>query len=203
MDDDGRAERTGRATKAGKGKVEAEGESSSRGGSEAQVTEGVAGEELTVDDLAGLDALAGVATKLQEEEEIGEVVEIYEEWLAAGPQAPEPVLDQRTRRRATNRGAVASNPAPTAKRVKKTTTKITSTDVACRQSPRLAGIKASPAKQSADVQVHSSSHSGSSSSQSSSSSEPPAPKQGLEPPESSAPLSQKRGRGPRHPWCLN
>ena len=82
-----------KVAKAWKAKGKAEDESSSHGGSEAQVTEGVAWEELTGDDLVGLDALAAVATKLQEDE-IDEVAGLEEEeWLAAGPQAPEPVPD--------------------------------------------------------------------------------------------------------------
>ena len=57
-------------------------------------------------------------TNLQEEEDAGEVAELEEEWLAAGPQAPEPILDPRPCKWVTNRGAVASDPMPAAKRAK-------------------------------------------------------------------------------------
>nr|XP_020182887.1 skin secretory protein xP2-like [Aegilops tauschii subsp. strangulata] len=192
-----------RAAKAKKGKVKAEDESSSHGGSEVQATEEAAGDELAGDNLAGLEALATAAMILQEEEEeIGEVAEPEEEWLMAGSQAPKPVLD-RPPRRAANRGAAAPNPVPVAKRVKKTTTKATKAEVACRQSPRLAQTKASPAEQSADVEVDSSSHSGSSSSQSSSSPEPPATRRTPKPLGSYVPPPPKRGREPSPPMEFN
>ena len=127
-----------KTAKAGKGKGKAEDEGSSHGGSEAQAAEEVAGEDLARDETSGLEALATMIAKLQEEEEADEEVEPGPEWLAFGPQAPEPILDQRPHRRAANQGAVAPNPVPAARRVKKTTTRNTKTHVACRQSPSLA-----------------------------------------------------------------
>ena len=69
------------------------------------------------------------ATELQEEEEVGMGPD--EEWLAVGPQAPKPDLDQCTRRCAIAHGAATSNPASAAKRVKKITTKATKAEAAC------------------------------------------------------------------------
>nr|XP_020172061.1 protein ENL-like [Aegilops tauschii subsp. strangulata] len=166
-----------KAAKARKGKGKAEDMSSSHGSSEAQTTEGDAGEELAGDNFAGLEALAAAATELQEEENAGEAAVLDEEWLAAGPQSPEPDPEQRTRRRTATRGAAASNPTPTAKRVKKTTTKATKADMACRQYLLLAQTKASSAKRPVGVEAESSPRSSSSSSQSSSSPELPAPRE--------------------------
>ena len=89
---------------------------------------------------------------------------LEDEWLAAGPQAPAPDPNQRTRRRAATRGAATSNPAPAIKTVKKTSTKSTKADVACRQSPRLAQAKAPSAKRPTAMDAESSPHSSSGSS---------------------------------------
>ena len=83
----------GKRAKAHKGKGKAEDESSSHGGSEALAMEGAAGDQLVRDNLAGLETLAMAATELEEGEEAGGVAELDEEFFAAGPQAPEPVLD--------------------------------------------------------------------------------------------------------------
>ena len=61
-----------------------------------------------------------------------------EEWLAAGPQAPEPDLEQRTRKHAAAGLAV--------RKVKKMTPKASKAEVACRQSPRLAKIRSPSAR---------------------------------------------------------
>lgn len=55
---------TAKGAKAGKDKGKAEDESSSHGGSEARVMEGVAGEELSRDNLVRLETLAKAATEL-------------------------------------------------------------------------------------------------------------------------------------------
>ena len=99
---------------AGKGNGRAEDGNSSHDCSEAQATEGAAGEELAGGNFAGLDALVMAAKELQKEGEVGKVVE-PEEWLAAGAQAPEPDIEQHTRKR------VAAGPA--VRKVKNTTTK--------------------------------------------------------------------------------
>ena len=150
----------GEGRKGWEGQREGQDESSSHGGSEAQATEGAAGEEPGGGNIAGLEALATVVMKLQEEEETGEAAEL-EEWLAAGPQAPEPDPGQRTCKRSTG--------DPAAGKVKKTTTKASKAEAACRQSPRLAQTKASSAKRPTDMEAESNPRSGSSSSQSSSS----------------------------------
>nr|XP_020162787.1 uncharacterized protein LOC109748156 [Aegilops tauschii subsp. strangulata] len=107
----------------------------------------------------------------QEEEEVEEAEQLEEEWLAAGLQAPEPILDQCSHRRVANRGAVVPDPAPATKKVKKITSKGSKPDAVRRQSSHLAEAKTPPAKQSVAAGVDSSSQSGSSSPQSSSSEE--------------------------------
>ena len=82
-----------KAAKDGKSKGKAGDGNSSQGSSEAQDTEGAAGQELARDNFVGLDALATATKELQEQGEVGKVAEL-EECLAAGPQA----LKQRTSR---------------------------------------------------------------------------------------------------------
>nr|XP_040256244.1 translation initiation factor IF-2-like [Aegilops tauschii subsp. strangulata] len=172
----------GREGSGGRGGVEDEG--SSHGRNEAQATEEVArddpigaelaGDELVEDEPARIEALYAVVAEAQEEEGAEEAEQPEEEWLAAGPQAPKPVLDQRPHRRVPSRGAVVPDPAPAVKKIP-------------------------PAKQLSATGVDSSSQSGSSSSHSSSSSESPVPQQGLKLPGSSVPPPQKRSRAPSPP----
>nr|XP_020185259.1 neurofilament medium polypeptide-like [Aegilops tauschii subsp. strangulata] len=176
-----------KAGKAAEEKGEVEGEGSSHSRDEAQATEQAtgddpagnepAGDEPAGDEPSGIEALYTAAAEVQEEEEAEEVEEPEEEWLMTGPQAHEPVLDQRSCTRVTNRGAAVPDPAPAAKKVKKIASKSNKPDAMRRQSSCLAGAKTPPAKQSTAAGVDSSSQSGSISSHNSSSSEPPAPRE--------------------------
>ena len=167
-----------KSANAGKSKGKTRDGSSSQGGGEAQ-----AAEESAEGNIAGQDAVVTTAKELQKkEEEVGKVAE-PEEWLAAGPQAPELDLEQRTRKR------VAAGPAT--KKVKKTTTKASKAEAACRQSPRLVKIRA-PSTRRAVIEDGPNSSSSSSSSQDSSSSDPTAPRRAPLLPESSAPVPPRR-----------
>ena len=130
-----------KAGKAEKAKGKARDRISSQCGSEAQATEGSAGENLAEDNFTGIEALVAPVMEFQEEEEVGVVADPDKEWLAAGPQAPELDPDQHTYKRAAAHGATTSNPVLVVKRVKKATR----ADVSCHQSPHLAQAKASSA----------------------------------------------------------
>ena len=82
-----------RAAKAGKGKGKIEGPGSSHGGGETHAMEEATGVDLAGDGTSELDALAIMVAELQEEDEVGEVAKLEADWLVAGPQAPEPILN--------------------------------------------------------------------------------------------------------------
>jgi len=96
---------TGKARPGGEEKEEeeeAEDEGSSHGKSEGNTMEEAAGGEP-----AGVEALYAAATEAQERDEAEEAEQPEGEWLATGPQAPEPDLEQRPHRRV-SRGTMTS-----------------------------------------------------------------------------------------------
>ena len=126
--------------------------------------EEIAGDDPAEAEPAGIEALYATAAEAQEGDEAEAVEQPNEDWLTVGPQAPEPIPDQRPRRCTSNRGVVVPDPVPAAKKVKKITSRGSKPDAVRRQSSRLAGAKTPPAKQSVVVEVNSSSQSGSTSS---------------------------------------
>ena len=86
-----------------------------------------------------------MAAEDQEGDEAEELEQTKQEWLAAGPQAPELDLDQHPRRQA-SRGPVAPAPAPVTKKVKNIASKGDRPDVTGRYSSHLSGAKTPPAK---------------------------------------------------------
>ena len=92
-----------------------------------------------------MEALYTAVTEAQDGEKVAEAEEPMEDWLAAGPQAPEPVLDPCPRKRAANQGAVVSDPTPATKKAKEAVSKSSVPEAVRRYSPRFAGAKVSPA----------------------------------------------------------
>nr|XP_020187871.1 sperm acrosomal protein FSA-ACR.1-like [Aegilops tauschii subsp. strangulata] len=179
----------------GRGKTEERGSSHDKG--EAQASEGVPGDnpaggkaaedEPAGDDLSGVEALYTAVTEAQDGEKVAEAEEPMEDWLAAGPQAPEPVLDPCPRKRAANQGAVVSDPTPATKKAKEAVSKSSIPEVARGHSPRLSGAKAPSVEKPAAMEDVPGVRSSSSSSQSSSSSEHLTSRQESKLPASSVP----------------
>jgi hypothetical protein len=101
-------------------------------------------DEPAADEPIGIEALYEVAAEAQQEDDVEEVEQPGEEWLAARHQAPEPNLEPRPRRRI-GWGAVAPAPRP-AKKVKNIASKGDGAGAVRRHSSRLSEAKSPPAK---------------------------------------------------------